>query len=198
MTSETKYTLDDSASGKNAYYVNCKVQSQSVAYCACLNRQKIINTEAYPADWSPCKDAARHKECKALAMRHEEMIAGHAMFFKPRSVIQSIASVASAAVDYLRPMVTTTTAPAKKSDALSIIASGMGTSTYADAITAAAKDHKVAVSGAKPAAKLPPALPEKVALRPAKTVEKLVMQPGESLPDFLARLRAHSSVTAAV
>lgn len=196
MTSETKYTLDDSASGKNAYYVNCKVQSQSVAYCACLNRQKIINTEAYPADWSPCKDAARHKECKALEMRHEEMIAGHAMFFKPRSVIQSIASVASAAVDYFRPMATT--APAKKSDALSIIASGVGTSTYADAITAAAKDHKVAVSGAKPAAKLPPALPENVVMQPAKTAAKLVMQPGESLPDFLARLRAHSSVPAAV
>lgn len=193
-TESTIHSIDDSASGKNAYYVECAHQGQKVAYCACLNRQKTLASRdtGHPGDWSECKTAKSRNQCRALDMREQELLQGRALFFIPRnSLVRSqAASSGWKATDKIL-------SGGIKTGELLVIAGGSGgrtaadvffsipRATYADAVTKAATAHAeakprapgVAISGAKPA----PA--------PAKTLHLI---PGETPAQMVARLRAQA------
>lgn len=77
-----------SESGKNAYYLpNCTVVEHVPAYCSCLDKiKRVAARDKGMARFSECAHAIRHKTCKALALRSEEVLMGKALYFVPRTV----------------------------------------------------------------------------------------------------------------
>lgn len=200
MTTEF-HTLEDSASGKNAHYVACKIQQQSVAYCACLHRQKVIDSgESVPGDWSACRDASRNSSCRALHMRHEEVVAGQALYFKPREqfAAEGIIWKSLDRKSGIKPGVLTMIKPGKQAGKtiLGVLSSAVANSTYAAAVTAAAQEHPAQAPAPE---KIDPPQPEAAAIsgaKPQPAKPQLSMQPGESAMDFIRRLRASQSAVA--
>lgn len=76
-----EYTVDDSASGNNAYYVACSVVGQHAAYAACLSRLTQRKEGRLSVSYAACSSAIGKKDCPAIEMRKQELAAGKAMFF---------------------------------------------------------------------------------------------------------------------
>lgn len=126
-----------SADGKrNSYVLNCTPTGQSMNYAACIFRQSTLSTPGakFPADWLPCDTARKCGGCVAVEMRKEEEIAGKAIYFKDRSLVQKMTDAARA---WFTPPVEL---PKKTTRPSSILDSIANVGSLADALTAAAKD----------------------------------------------------------
>ena len=197
MTTENP-TLDDSASGKNAHYVACKSQQQSVAYCACLRRQQVIESgESVPGDWSACREAARVNSCRALHMRHEEKVAGHALYFKPRELTVANSSGwqtidRALGMGGIKPGELTVISSGKQTgrSVLSALGTAVSSSTYAAAVTAAAQERAAKAAEPEKPDQPKPDTPAVSGAKPQPAKPQLTMLPGESAIDFIRRLRA--------
>jgi hypothetical protein len=94
-TSDTTAPLEASATGANRYMLACPALGQRMSYAACLNRLQTIKTGVgVPKDWSECDRACTARQCPAQHMREDEVVAGHALYFVPRGVIQAAADSA--------------------------------------------------------------------------------------------------------
>ena len=149
--------LSASADGKrNGYTMFCDTKGQRMNYAACLWRQSVLENPAtkIPEDWQSCRTAACSGKCNANAMRQEEVLAGKSIYFECRSTFRKLADVAK---EWGVNFVSKTSAPVKKSimteppkeifvqpkpvqHASSLDALG-ATASFADAITAAAKEQ---------------------------------------------------------
>jgi hypothetical protein len=172
-----KYPPGDSAKVDNAYYLpGCEHRQHSPSYAACLF--KITEIEAgRPQDlWSECMPAIKGGSCRALGMRHEEQLAGQALYYHPRQQLQKSVrekareSAWNAAIFTKKAPAPAPAAPARPKSLLDQIAA---TGTYADAINTAMK-----APAAKPAA--------------STTKEDLMRaaRPGETLVETAKRLIA--------
>jgi len=86
-------SISASADGKrNSFIFACEPTEQSMAYAACLWRQKVLETPNVktPADWAGCSTAAAHGRCAALQMRKEEELAGRAIYFRDRNLVRKL------------------------------------------------------------------------------------------------------------
>lgn len=99
-TMETKdlpiYGPERSASGtENAYYLpSCPHAGHRPAYCSCLD--KIARRKkGRLVDNPDCSAAIGNKSCPALAMRHEEELAGKAIYFISRKQLQEEMKIAA-------------------------------------------------------------------------------------------------------
>lgn len=89
---EGKAPLEASTWGKNAFYHHCRVTEQRRNFAACMNillaiRDKRINEGS---DYGGCVNAVKNGNCPAVAMRKEEIAAGHAIYYKERQIPVSI------------------------------------------------------------------------------------------------------------
>lgn len=84
---EKIWPITASADGSlNSHCLRCAVTGQGMGYAACLWRQDVLsNVNAKtPADWNVCRESAASGSCVALRMRHEEVVAGKAIYFRER------------------------------------------------------------------------------------------------------------------
>ncbi len=96
-TDETIEPITASADGKrNSYTLSCAPTGQGMNYAACLWRQGVLATPNVktPADWAACDQARRSGTCTALEMRREEELAGKAIYFQDRNMVQRITAAA--------------------------------------------------------------------------------------------------------
>ncbi|OAD82846.1 hypothetical protein ATN89_17330 [Comamonas thiooxydans] len=167
----------------------------------------IDSSKPAPADWSACRDASRNASCRALHMRHEEKVAGHALYFVPREQIK----VADAAFTFhadagmRKGEMTLTVLKSRDTskslsfeDSLTAAAAG---SSYAEAVSKAAAAHKTtpkpAIEGARASAGSATPSPAPAAAAPLKPQVAVTPLPGESPLDFIARLRAAATTAPA-
>lgn len=137
------HPIEASADGKrNAYSARCDVLGQAMNYAACLWRQSVLGLPNVKtaADWEPCRQAASCGRCVAAEMRKEELLKGHSIYFRDRTVMQRLVHKAREWVmpstDAIKPAAPKfiPIAPAKPARAESMLdAMGEG-SGYADAI----------------------------------------------------------------
>lgn len=74
-----------SADGKrNAWMIHCGVVQHVKAYCVCIHLCKQRKEGRLPTQYSDCSAAIGKKECPALKMRKEELVEGHAIYFRER------------------------------------------------------------------------------------------------------------------
>lgn len=75
------YPLEMSESGRNAFYIaDCDVVGHRPPYAACLHRISL-NARKELKDNEDCVRAIQQGTCRALALRREEIKAGHAIHF---------------------------------------------------------------------------------------------------------------------
>lgn len=204
MTAEVETTihpLSASADGKrNAFSRRCEVLGQTMNYAACLWRNGVLERDDIkaPADWEPCRNAMRCGTCNSANMRREEVLKGHSIYFKDRSVLASIKDAARTwlGMDYFTKKpgtagsvtillgtrrTSTPAAPAPAPKPKRDVFDAMGDmGSYADAITAAASSAPVSA----PRIEVPPTPSPAPAASP-----KPAMLPGESPLAYMRRLK---------
>lgn len=80
------HPIDASMSGMNSLYVFCDVRGQQASYAVCRHTIRAIEEERLNnTTCVECQRAHLHDECIAKKMYAEELAAGHALYFKPRS-----------------------------------------------------------------------------------------------------------------
>lgn len=80
------HPVDASMSGMNSHYMFCDVRGQQVSYAVCRHTLRLIQEERLNnTTCVECQRAHVHDECIAKKMYAEELAAGHALYFKPRS-----------------------------------------------------------------------------------------------------------------
>jgi hypothetical protein len=85
---EMVYPPKMSEGGINAYYLDdCAVVGHRPNYAVCLNKANALKRDG-TLHGSECEMAIRHKTCKALALRKEELEAGRAIYFVHRDKLQ--------------------------------------------------------------------------------------------------------------
>lgn len=172
-----------SESGKNAYYLpNCSIVEHVPAYCSCLDKIKRVTTrDKGVARFSECAHAIRHKTCKALPLRAEEVLMGKAIYFVSRVAFEASISDGTGP-DWTRLAAESKQrrrSPASAAPALS------ATGGYADAINAAMRALPVTApaSVAIPAASTPAPI-----VRPIMPASMTVA--GESPMQYARRIAA--------
>lgn len=82
------YPVEESASGKNAFYHFCHNRQQQVNYAVCLHTIRAINEGRIPKDqFTDCQRGYNRNDCYAKIMLAEEKKAGQALYFIPRKII---------------------------------------------------------------------------------------------------------------
>lgn len=89
MTEQVQvYPVDASVGGKNAFYHWCNEMEQSRNYGVCahlLNAFKEGRLKAEVEERGDCAYAMARGRCPAIAMREQELEAGKALYYKPRT-----------------------------------------------------------------------------------------------------------------
>ena len=150
--------ISASADGKrNGYTLFCETKGQRMNYAACLWRQGVLDNPAtkIPDDWQSCRTAACSGKCNANEMRKEELLAGKSLYFICRDTFRKLADVAKDWGINFRPSRTPDAkqsiltepvkevkfTPVRREEPASILDALGSTSSFAAAITAAAKDQ---------------------------------------------------------
>lgn len=191
------YPVEASAGSDNAYYVEqCTIVGHKPAYAACLRKIQKVQGGSNDAPVE-CVGAIGWKTCSALALRNIELSKGRAVFYIPRTKLQTImrsqeelsapkaanllASMSNRderkrrqreAVTEQKPTKPTVAPPAKEPDLLA----GVGDS-YAAAINRAIQAESSQSPSAQESAPTP------------SSVEPTTAKPGESLIELARRMR---------
>jgi hypothetical protein len=184
----TVYTIAQSADGSlNSYSLGCTFNGQRMNYAACQHRQTLLDKGdvKVPADWGGCRTAARAGNCVALDLRKEEVLAGKAIYFEPRSWLRAQAEKARRWVNPWEQTQNTPKAarpaPAPAPKPATDVFDGLGSNSYADAINAMARPG---TNPPPPAPALRPVAPPNPPAAPARAL------PGESPLQMARRLAA--------
>lgn len=92
MEQPQSYPLEASAGGDNAYYLDyCDAASHRPGYAVCLGKMKINERDQEQAErrFSQCCAFMKRGNCKAAAMREEEIGAGKALYFISRTSLMT-------------------------------------------------------------------------------------------------------------
>ena len=80
------YPVEMSKGGVNSHYHFCDMRGGQQSYAVCLNIISAIEEDRIkPDQFIDCQRACLHGNCNAKVMRAEEVAAGHALYFKPRT-----------------------------------------------------------------------------------------------------------------
>lgn len=89
LVDEMVYPPKMSEGGINAYYLDdCAAVGHRPNYAVCLNKANALKRDG-TLHGSECETAIRHKTCKALALRKEELKAGRAIYFVHRDKLRA-------------------------------------------------------------------------------------------------------------
>lgn len=86
---EEIYPAAASAGAWNAFYMsNCDVVGHRPAYCICVNKIQAMERDGKLPTGMSCEREIRHRECPALEMREQEVLADKAIYFVNRNKLQ--------------------------------------------------------------------------------------------------------------
>lgn len=174
--------ISDSENGKtNALSHHCDIVMHSKNYATCLHLVKERDSSRLDALYSDCSIAISKKRCPALAMRYEEVEAGHAIYFRERikHLGDSFINTASILMNGVSNKVSDSSqvsekiikSPVTKKDSFQPSMGG-----YADAINNSLKNGEIPIEIAEP----------------KKSVKEIVAIEGESLIDLAKRMMANA------
>jgi hypothetical protein len=191
---EMVYPPKMSEGGINAYYLDdCAVVGHRPNYAVCLNKVNALKRDG-TLRGSECETAIRHKTCKALALRKEELKAGRAIYFVHRDKLRAFNEERDAKA---RPVVSERSkqhapdiakpAPKKEEHFLDV-----KTGDYADALNASLQanvaSNELERSSQKPVEEKPVASITVSAQQSKPVVENVPVKAGMSMVE-IARMR---------
>lgn len=87
------WPVEKSRSGTNAFYHFCPIRGAQQNYGLCMHILHAIDEGRVGNDsFVDCQRACTRRDCDALKMRDEEIKAGHALYYKPRTNINPVNS----------------------------------------------------------------------------------------------------------
>lgn len=184
--SELASPISASADGKNNRYTfACGVIGQRRAYPVCLNLIDKKNDDRLGAIYSDCMTSIRRGTCPALKMQKEENAAGHAIYFRDRSVDIVIPEYTKRRTRISEVSVEPAVAPARSGggDLLSRI----GDMDYTKAL-----NDDIAKTSAPAPVVAPKEKAETITIE-KETAPKVEAVPGESLLEMARRLIAQKN-----
>ena len=77
-----------SMGGINAFSHGCKTVGFTPGYAVCLHKMAAYERDGGLKAYPECEKAIRNKDCPAIAMRKEELVAGKALYFIDRNILR--------------------------------------------------------------------------------------------------------------
>lgn len=90
---EQNHPVDASLGGDNAFYLgHCGVVDHRPPYAMCMKHVADRKEGRLDSRWAACSAAVGNKTCAAIKLRKEELAAGKALYYVPRSRMRELAA----------------------------------------------------------------------------------------------------------